>query len=110
MHALTADLIGQGRCLLVVDLTGLGLIDSAGLLMLRRTLVRARARGGDVTLVVTSERVRKIFRITAPNRHFDLYDSVGRVVERLGRHGADAAGRRVPDRVVQARPAGGGRC
>ncbi|MEU8651329.1 STAS domain-containing protein [Streptomyces sp. NPDC048737] len=110
MHALTADLIGQGRCPLVVDPTGLGLIDSTGLLMLRGTLVRTRARGGDVALVVTSERVRKIFRITGPNRHSALCDSVGRAVEQPGRHGADAAGRRVPEFSGQALPGGGGRC
>lgn len=59
--------------LLVVDLDGVGFIDSSGLGVLVGALRRARETGGDLRVVTSREPVIKIFRITGLDRVFPLY-------------------------------------
>lgn len=61
---------------LVVDLDGVGFLDSTGLGVIVGLLKRARTLGGDLRLVCTQPSVRRVFEITALDRTMPLADSV----------------------------------
>ena len=65
---------------LVVDLDDVGFLDSTALGVLVGALKRARGEGGDVRIVCTQPRVRKVFEITRLDSAFDLFDSVDEAV------------------------------
>jgi len=54
----------QGRSRLVLDLSGLGFMDSSGLNVLIRAFQRARDEGGDLYLAAPTPAVRRILEIT----------------------------------------------
>lgn len=56
--------IAEGRKHLVVDLQGLGFINSVGLSFLVAVLRHSREAGGDVVLLHPSEHLLKLLRIT----------------------------------------------
>jgi anti-sigma B factor antagonist len=64
---------GQPR--IVLDLDGVGFLDSTGLGVIVGVLKRARTLGGDVRLCCTQPGVRKVFEITALDRTMPLADS-----------------------------------
>jgi len=70
------QLVEQGVLHIVVDLSGVEFLDSTGLGVLIGTLRRLRAVDGTFRLVCAQERLLKIFRITALDRVFALYDTV----------------------------------
>jgi len=77
--ALDAEITGLlqgGSSRLVVDLTGVSFLDSTGLGVLVKGLKSARDAGGSMHLVVTSERIRKIFDITGLDASLPLHDTV----------------------------------
>lgn len=76
LHGLLADNKQQ----LVVDLDDVGFLDSTALGVLVGVLKRARAEGGEVRIVCTQPRVRKVFEITRLDSAFDLFDSVDEAV------------------------------
>src|ERR1700682_4164224 len=59
-----SGLIGQGQSRLVMDLGGVGYIDSSGMGVLVASMKQARAAGGDVRLCGLQEDVRAIFEMT----------------------------------------------
>jgi anti-anti-sigma factor len=59
----------------VVDLEGVGFIDSAGLSVLLGGLERARDAGGDLTLVATGQGVLKVLELTGLTRVFEIRSS-----------------------------------
>ena len=68
--------LAEGRARLVVDLTGVSFLDSTGLGVLVKGLKGARDAGGTLHLVVTTERIRKIFDITGLDAAMPLFDTV----------------------------------
>jgi len=68
-------LIAGGNPRLVVDLSGVAFLDSTGLGVLVKSLKAAREAGGWVHLVVTSDRIRKIFEITGLDASIPLFDT-----------------------------------
>ncbi|MEY2458637.1 MAG: anti-sigma factor antagonist [Acidimicrobiaceae bacterium] len=76
LHALLAEDKRQ----LVVDLDDVGFLDSTALGVLVGVLKRARSEGGEVRIVCTQPRVRKVFEITRLDSAFDLFDSVDEAV------------------------------
>ena len=76
LHALLAD----DKSHLVVDLDDVGFLDSTALGVLVGVLKRARTEGGEVRIVSTQPRVRKVFEITRLDSAFDLFDSVDEAV------------------------------
>ncbi|GGM39221.1 STAS domain-containing protein [Dactylosporangium sucinum] len=70
------ELVEQGSRHVVVDLSRVEFLDSTGLGVLVGALKRLRAVNGTFGLVCSHERLLKIFRITALDRVFSLYDSV----------------------------------
>jgi anti-sigma B factor antagonist len=70
------ELVEQGARHVVVDLSRVEFLDSTGLGVLVGALKRLRAVNGTFGLVCAHERLLKIFRITALDRVFQLYDTV----------------------------------
>jgi len=71
-----ASLIDAGNLELVVDLTGVGFMDSTGLGVLVGALKKVRTAGGDLQLVISSEKVLKVFRITALTQVFTIHETL----------------------------------
>lgn len=68
--------IREGRCRLVLDLTGVDFIDSFGLGVIIGTLKRVRLLDGDLRLVVPEPRVRRVFEVCDLDRVFELHPTV----------------------------------
>ena len=71
-----ASLIDAEHQELVVDLTGVGFLDSTGLGVLVGALKKVRTLGGDLQLVISSEKVLKVFRIAALTQVFTIHESL----------------------------------
>jgi anti-sigma B factor antagonist len=69
------DLVSRGSTNLILDLEGLDFLDSTGLGVIISALKRARTNGGDLRLVCTQSRIRRLFEITALDQAFPLYPS-----------------------------------
>lgn len=68
-------LIAAGGVRLVVDLSDVAFLDSTGLGVLVKALKHAREGGGWLHLVVTSDRIRKIFEITGLDASIPIFDT-----------------------------------
>lgn len=71
------ELIDAGNDRIVVDLEGVGFMDSTGLGSLVAGLKRIRERDGELSIVCTREPVLKVFGITGLDRVFAVHTSVG---------------------------------
>ncbi|WP_299056826.1 STAS domain-containing protein [uncultured Nocardioides sp.] len=69
------DLVGSGHRHLVVDMTGVGFLDSTGLGVLVGGLKKVRAEDGSLELVCNSQRLLRIFSITGLASVFTIHDS-----------------------------------
>ncbi len=67
--------ISAGGSRLVVDLSEVAFLDSTGLGVLIKALKQARDAGGWLHLVVTSDRIRKIFEITGLDASIPIFDT-----------------------------------
>lgn len=76
LHGLVAD----GRTSIVVDLDKVDFLDSTGLGVLVGALKRVKANDGELALVCTQPRIRKVFEVTGLTKVFSLYDSVDEAV------------------------------
>ena len=65
------DLLAHHHAL-VIDMTGLGFLDSSGLGILVSALRRIRTVGGELKLVIDSDSIRKLMRLTALDLVFDI--------------------------------------
>lgn len=68
--------IGAGSDRLIVDLSGVDFLDSTGLSVLVKALKRIREADGSLDVVVSAERVAKVFRLTGLDRVIPLHSSV----------------------------------
>jgi anti-sigma B factor antagonist len=71
-RALTG-LIDRGQSRLLMDLSGVGYIDSSGMGALVAAMKQARAAGGDVRLCALQEDVRGIFELTRLARAMSIH-------------------------------------
>ena len=65
--------INEGHSNLVLDLTSVDFIDSAGLGTIVGGLRRVRSHGGDLLLVCPQERIQKIFTLCDLDKIFTFY-------------------------------------
>lgn len=76
--ALKAEIVGameQGCINLIIDIDGVGFIDSSGLGVLVGGLRRVKEASGSMRIVCTKENILKIFRITGLDRVFPVFAS-----------------------------------
>jgi len=70
------ELVDAGVRSVIVDLGGVEFLDSTGLGVLVGAMKRLRVANGRFSLVCSKEALLKIFRITALDQVFPLYDTV----------------------------------
>src|SRR5919204_4355004 len=70
------DLVDGGSVNIVVDMEKVDFLDSTGLGVLVEGLKRVRTRGGELSVVVTQDKIIKIFEITGLNKAFSLHTSL----------------------------------
>jgi len=70
------DLVEAGAVNLVIDMEKVDFLDSTGLGVLVEGLKRVRTRGGDLSIVVTQDKIIKIFEITGLNKAFSLHSTL----------------------------------
>ena len=70
-HRLTA-LIDEGPSVVLVDLSGVTLLDSTMLSVLLHGLRRSRAAGAQLRIIAAQKDIRRIFEITLLDRVFEL--------------------------------------
>ena len=68
--------VSGGATRLVVDLSGVDFLDSTGLSVLVKALKRVRDADGALDVVVTAERVNKVFRITGLDQVIPVHASL----------------------------------
>ena len=73
-------LVAEGNIRIIVDLDGVDFLDSTGLGVLVGALKRVRSNDGELVLVCTQPRIRKVFEVTGLTKVFALYDSVDEAV------------------------------
>lgn len=74
------DLIEKGASRLVVDMSAVDFLDSTGLGVLVGGLKRVKAKEGSLKLVVSQEKILKIFDITGLTKVFPIYGSLDEAV------------------------------
>ncbi|MCG6962678.1 MAG: STAS domain-containing protein [Acidobacteria bacterium] len=68
-------LVNSGRVKLIIDLSALSFIDSAGLGALLTAFKTAGAAGGQLVLCGLSQPVKSIFELTRLDRVFPIFDT-----------------------------------
>ena len=76
MRQAIVDLVDAGSLNIVVDMGMVDFLDSTGLGVLVEGLKRVRTRGGNLSLVVTQDKIVKIFDITGLNKAFPIFSSL----------------------------------
>ena len=69
--------IESGTNSVVIDLTDVSFMDSSGLGVIVRGLKRCREADKELDLVITNERVLKVFGITGLDQVIPIHDSLG---------------------------------
>jgi anti-sigma B factor antagonist len=72
--------IAAGRTKIVLDLDGVGFLDSTGLGVLVGRLKLVRNHSGWLRIVCSSDRVLRVFRITGLDKVFGIHPSVAEAV------------------------------
>ena len=76
------DLVSQGATDIVVDMDKVDFLDSTGLGVLVGGLKRVKSNDGDLRLVVTQDRIMKIFDITGLSKVFPINGSLDEALQR----------------------------
>ena len=69
--------LGEGRRRFIVDLEGVGFVDSSGIAALVRFYKSVQAGSGEMCLAQPQPPVRRIFELTRLNQVFDIYSDFG---------------------------------
>lgn len=69
-------LLEEGRVQLLVDLKGVGFLDSSGLGALVRALTNSQKEGGQTKLVHAGPQIRKLLEMTKLDSVFELHDDL----------------------------------
>jgi anti-anti-sigma factor len=74
LHEVLNERIDQGTSNILVDLSKVSYMSSAGLRELVTALKRVRKNGGDLRLCVPSERVSEVIELAGLNSLFEIFD------------------------------------
>lgn len=77
------ELIRSGEATLIVDLAGVGFLDSTGLGVLVEARAASADAGGSLLVVCNQDRILKLFTITGLDDVFTIHPSVGDAVAGL---------------------------
>lgn len=80
MREALQQMVAQGQRRLVIDLSGVGFLDSTGLGVMVGVLKRVREVGGDLVLVGPQRPVRRVLAVTGLDKIFAVYTDVDEVV------------------------------
>jgi anti-sigma B factor antagonist len=75
--------IAEGNVRLALHLAHVSFMDSTGLGALVSTLKAARKANGDISIIAPSSQVQKLFRLTAMDRVFKIFDSRDEALNQL---------------------------
>ncbi len=81
LRELVVGLVDEGQVQLICDLSEVQFLDSTGLGVLVGALNRVRAHEGTLSLVVTEERILKVFEITGLRKVFPIHATVDAALE-----------------------------
>lgn len=73
--------VADGKCKIVLDMSAVEYINSAGLRVLAEFLTESRERGGDLRLVGLNYKVRRVFEIVGFSKFFHIYRTVLEAME-----------------------------
>jgi len=76
MRQAIVDLVDGGSLNIVVDMGQVDFLDSTGLGVLVEGLKRVRTRNGNLSIVITQDKILKIFDITGLNKAFPIHGSL----------------------------------
>jgi anti-anti-sigma factor len=76
MDAVLQEAAAGGKHKMVLDMSGVTYINSAGLRTLADILTQNRANGGDLRLVALSPKVERVFKIIGFDKFFETFNSV----------------------------------
>jgi anti-sigma B factor antagonist len=76
MRQAIVDLVDAGSLNIVVDMDKVDFLDSTGLGVLVEGLKRVKTRNGTISLVITQDKILKIFDITGLNKAFPIHGSL----------------------------------
>ena len=68
--------LAEDRPQVILDLSGVEYMNSAGLRTLADILTRNRANGGDLLLVAPNPKVERVFKIIGFDKFFNTFDTV----------------------------------
>ncbi len=71
----------EGKSKIVLDMSSVTYINSAGLRTLADILTQSRAQDGDLRLVALNPKVERVFRIIGFDKFFDTYASIETAIE-----------------------------
>jgi anti-anti-sigma factor len=80
MDSALQEAASAGNHKMVLDMSGVTYINSAGLRTLADILTQNRANGGDLRLVALSSKVERVFKIIGFDKFFETYNSVDAAV------------------------------
>ncbi|HYB53425.1 MAG TPA: STAS domain-containing protein [Thermoanaerobaculia bacterium] len=73
-------LLEEGRVNLLVDLQGVGFLDSSGLGALVRALTNSQKEGGQTKLLHAGPQIRKLLEMTKLDSVFEIHDDLEKAV------------------------------
>jgi anti-sigma B factor antagonist len=73
-------LLEEGKVHLLVDLKGVGFLDSSGLGALVRALTNSQKEGGQTKLVHAGPQIRKLLEMTKLDSVFELHDDLSTAI------------------------------
>jgi anti-anti-sigma factor len=84
LDATLSQLVSDGHNKLVLELTGITYMSSAGLRAIVSALRGAKKKRGDVRIAAPSERVSEVFALAGLNPLFQTFDDVDTAVNSFG--------------------------
>lgn len=77
---------------ILLNLAGVGYIDSSGLGELVRTYTTLERQGGQLKMVNLNQRLKDLFRVTSLQKVFDIYEDEGHALQAFGSLASAAGG------------------
>ena|SRR5215472_4701573 len=84
LRRVVAGLLEKGSKRILLNLAGVGYIDSSGLGELVRTYTTLQKQGGQLKMVNLNQRLADLFKVTGLQKVFDIYEDEGLAIQAFG--------------------------